>query len=343
MPERILALSKSVSALATEKVGEIQKVTSTTKILALNALIEATRAGEAGKGFAVVAQEVKTISQKITDIASEMSQKMADQTAQLNDLGQKLVANVRGGRLADLSLNMIEIIDRNLYERSCDVRWWATDSAVVDCAADPTPERCAYASKRLEVILSAYTVYLDLWIADKTGKVIANGRPRQYGRAVGSRVDGESWFRQALASRDGNEFAVADVSQNDCLDRKTVATYSAAIRQGGLSDGAVIGVLGIFFDWAAQSQAIVDGVRLDADEKSRTRCLLIDHNHRVIAASDQQGILTETFPLKTDGRDRGSYVDQNGNMIGFSLTPGYETYQGMGWYGVIVQKPVTIA
>ncbi len=30
-----------------------------------------------------------------------------------------------GERLVDLALNAIEIIDRNLYERSCDVRWWA--------------------------------------------------------------------------------------------------------------------------------------------------------------------------------------------------------------------------
>jgi hypothetical protein len=42
------------------------------------------------------------------------------------------VAQIRGSRLPDLSLNAIDIIDRNLYERSCDVRWWATDSAIVD-------------------------------------------------------------------------------------------------------------------------------------------------------------------------------------------------------------------
>ena len=39
--------------------------------------------------------------------------------------------------MVDLSLNAIELIDRNLYERTCDVRWWATNSAVVDCAASP--------------------------------------------------------------------------------------------------------------------------------------------------------------------------------------------------------------
>jgi hypothetical protein len=35
----------------------------------------------------------------------------------------------------------------------------------------------------------------------------------------------------------------------------------------------------------------------------------------------------------------GSYVDPTGTVIGYALTPGYETYRGMGWYGVIVQRP----
>lgn len=341
MPERILDLSKAVSELAAAKVDDIQKVTGATKILALNALIEATRAGEAGKGFAVVAQEVKTISERITAIANDMKAQMSAKTEELQTLGTKLVAQVRGGRLTDLALNMIEIIDRNLYERSCDVRWWATDSAVVDAAADPKDAmKTGYASKRLGVILSAYTVYLDLWICDKQGNVIANGRPDQYRSAVGTNVGNEGWFRQALGTRDGNEFAVADVATNDQLNRQPVATYSCAIREGGEANGAPIGVLGIFFDWGPQAQTVVDGIRLTDDEKSRTRCLLLDAQNRVIASSDRKGGLNETFPLQADGKSSGSYVDRDGNTIGFSLTPGYETYRGLGWYGVIVQQPI---
>jgi hypothetical protein len=25
--------------------------------------------------------------------------------------------------------------------------------------------------------------------------------------------------------------------------------------------------------------------------------------------------------------------------VGFALTPGYETYRGLGWYGVVEQRP----
>ena len=48
---------------------------------------------------------------------------------------------------------------------------------MVDCALAPSPENAAHASRRLGVILSSYTVYIDLWLCDLSGKVIANGRP----------------------------------------------------------------------------------------------------------------------------------------------------------------------
>ena len=76
MPERILSLSQSVSSLATKKVSEIQKITGTSRILALNAMIEAARSGEAGKGFAVVAQEVRVISDQISKVSKELNEEM---------------------------------------------------------------------------------------------------------------------------------------------------------------------------------------------------------------------------------------------------------------------------
>ncbi len=338
MPERILALSRAVSSVATEKVGEIQNATKATRILALNAQIEAARAGQHGAGFAVVAQEVKSISAQIGQLTDQLTAKLNEQTAELDRLGQRLISSVRGRRLTDLALNMIEIIDRNLYERSCDVRWWATDSAVVDCLGRPDAMQIDFANKRLGVILNAYTVYLDIWVADAHGQVIANGRPDRYPHAIGSSVAQEDWFRQAMATQSGDEFVVADISRNDILNNQLVAVYATAVRENAEVNGAPIGVLGIFFDWESQSQTVVDNVRLEADEKGRTRCLLVDRHHKIIAASDRNGILSDSFALETGNEPNGNYMDSQNRTIGFALTPGYETYKGLGWYGVIVQE-----
>lgn len=337
-PERIVDLLQVVSGIAADKIRNIKQVTAATRILALNALVESNRAGEAGRGFAVVANEVKSISGRISNITHELESELSTNIQEASRLGQAMVVHVRGARLADLALNMIEIIDRNLYERSCDVRWWATDSAVVDCLTQPTDASARHACKRLGVILDSYTVYLDLWVADANGVVVANGRPDRYSRAIGTDVRGSQWFRDAMATRDGSEFAVADISVNDVLNSSMVATYSTAIREGGEVHGRAIGALGIFFDWQPQAQAVVTGVRLSDEEKKRTRCLLIDSNRRVIAASDGQGLLREVVRLDNGAQTMGNLIDDNGAIVGFALTPGYETYRGLGWYGVIIQE-----
>ena len=338
-PEQIVALAEQVSLLTKERIGHISQITGRTRILALNALIEAARAGTAGRGFAVVAAEVKSISVEVEKITAQLESELTEQAHRLETFGRHIVAQLRAERLTDLALNAIEIIDRNLYERTCDVRWWATDKPVVDCAAIPTQENCAYASERLAVILGAYTVYLDLWICDAQGRVLTSGRPERYPRVKSANVAGEPWFRRAMATRSGDEFAVADVAENPLLNNAATATYSTAIRASGKAHGEPLGVLAIHFDWGPQAQTVVEGVRLTAEERSRTRVLLLDANHRVIASSGDRASLHASFPLAAAGRARGTYIDAKGNTVCFAHTPGYETYRGLGWYGCIVQAP----
>ncbi|PZW41081.1 methyl-accepting chemotaxis protein (MCP) signaling protein [Humitalea rosea] len=338
-PERVLALADRAAAVASAKVRAIQAITSQTRILALNATIEAARAGEAGRGFAVVAGEVKAIAGEVARLSTEMDGELHDALSALRAVGLRMTEEVRGQRLVDLALNAIEIIDRNLYERTCDVRWWATDAAVVEAAAEPAPARVAYATKRLGVILAAYTVYLDLWLCDARGKVVATGRPERYPGALGLDVSGEGWFRDALASASGDDFAVADVARCAALGGAPVATYAAAVREGGEARGRPIGVLGIHFDWEPQAEGVLRGVRLTPDEATRTRVLLVDGAGRILAASDRRGVLQEKLVLARDGKPSGFGRDASGSTLAFHLTPGYETYRGLGWYGVLVQAP----
>jgi hypothetical protein len=202
-----------------------------------------------------------------------------------------------------------------------------------------------HASGRLGVILGSYTVYLDLWVADLNGRVIANGRPDQYHSVIGRDVSNERWFRDAMATQTGDDYAACDISRCEGLDSAEVAIYSTAVRAGGRADAPAIGALSIFFDWRPQAMAVLNGVRLDSDERARSRCLLVDAQYRIIAASDETGVLNETFPLQTNGDAVGFYSDErSGKQIGFALTRGYETYEGMGWFGVIVQSaPIHIA
>lgn len=332
------ASAHALRSNATSNLGLIQSIANRMRLLALNALIEAAHAGEKGAGFSVVAQEVRTVSAEVESLAAALGQGLSTGVDDLTQAVEQLASEARANRCVDLALNAVELIDRNLYERTCDVRWWATDAAVVACAEQPTQAAAVHASERLGVILSAYTVYLDLWLCDLRGRVIANGRPDTYPGVVGTEVGAEPWFREAAALRSGDAFTAADVRTEPHLGGAQVATYCASVRSDGRSDAPALGVLAIHFDWQPQAQAIVQGVRLEAGEKDRTRVMLLDARNRVIACSRGESVLSETYPLRTEGRAQGHYRTDQGRLVAFHDTPGYETYRGLGWRGVIEQR-----
>jgi len=336
MQDDVLKLAFELTKVTEEKIAVIDRIMLRTQMLSMNARLEATRAGEAGQGFGVVAREMGSVAEEVNALSAQLQSEITASSARIESAGKQMMQQFRGQRFADLAHNVVEIIDRNLYERSCDVRWWATDSAVVDAAQNPAPEALLYASSRLATILRSYTVYLDLWIADRNGVIVANGRGDRYPNACGTNVAGTEWFRKGMATANGDDFAVCDISQAKALGGAQVAIYSTAIREGGNVDGAPLGVLGIFFDWEPQARDIVQGVALSPEEKRGTRVMLLNARHQVIACSDGKCALDERYPLMPAG-ERGFY-ERGDRMVSYALTPGYETYRGLGWYGCIESK-----
>ncbi len=66
--------------------------------------------------------------------------------------------------------------------------------------------------------------------------------------------------------------------------------------------------------------------------------MLLDGQRRVIAATNPALAFTR-YALRDDGTARGSYYDASGNIVAFARTLGYQEYDGLGWWGVVVQQP----
>ncbi len=154
MPERVARIATDVAALTKTKLARSSRWRPPRRCSPSMRRSRPPRPAPAAPASASWAREVEKVAETVKTLSLDLNEELAPLVTELTKLGDTLVEQVRGARLADLARNAIEIIDRNLYERSCDVRWWATDSAVVDVCANDTPEARTHANQRLGVILS---------------------------------------------------------------------------------------------------------------------------------------------------------------------------------------------
>ncbi len=340
--ERVAELSEILASKVESAIGEIERLNGQTHMIAINARIEASRAGVAGKAFSVVAEQMNDLSGKIGVVSKKMRNESRDSIDELGNMIKTQATNVRGTRLSDLALTNIDLIDRNLYERSCDVRWWATDDSVVNALSSKTEEAYDIVAKRLGIILNSYTVYFDLVLCDLDGNIVANGRPEKY-KSVGMNAKNTEWFTSAMKTNSGKEFGFQTVSKCPMVNNELSLVFSCTIREHGDQNSQVLGVLGVIFRWQDLAQKIVKGVPISDEEKDRTRVCIVDENGLVLADSkDLELEETIEFLGKNDlfSQKKGFMVSEYKNekcCMAHAFSPGYETYSSK-WHSLIIQK-----
>jgi hypothetical protein len=341
-PEIVADLTNTLDSVMDKTIAAIDSVNDQIRVLALNARIEAARAGDAGKAFNIVAMEIAGLSNSSTRVVANLKKRSRRTLSSISTASKHMSTTFRGTRLSDLARMNIDLIDRNLYERSCDVRWWATEASLIAALTEGKSAAYEVASRRMKVILESYTVYTDLVLCDTSGKVVANGRPDMF-KTKGSDYSQATWFQSALQTRSGREFGFQSVHRSPLVNNQLSLVYSCAVRQGGDANGEVIGVLGIVFNWERFANTIVDEVCLSPEEKRRTRIVIVDPTGRVLADSEHR-VLEDTIEFSERSRlfaGKKSFlitnVDGQEACIGHAASAGFETY-ATGWHSLLIQN-----
>lgn len=342
---RVTSLAQSIQQKLNQSISSISAVNGDLRLLAFNAKIQAAKAGDMGTGFGVVANEIKDLVATTQDITSDLQSRVGHTIEELMHLNEMLETQVRGRRLAQVAENCIDLVDRNLYERSCDVRWWATECSVVQALTDGGAQALRLASERLATILESYTVYYDLVLCDREGRVVCNGRPELYG-SVGSAVGDAEWFCAACNSISGTQFGCAGPFSSSLVQGKKALLYSCGVRAEGKPEGALLGVLGIVFNWEGLGRTVVERAQamLDSESAHNVRAYLCTPDGRVIASSlaDECGreVPVPDLAKLYNSPERFCVQQEAGafhKLMAYAPSLGYETYK-TGWVAVVVEN-----
>ena len=337
--DRVIELTKLMASDTDKALNMINTINRKTEFLAINALIEASRAGDSGKGFQVVAESIDVLATKTKEAVETMRKETIAKMEELGKVIQEQSQNIKGNRLSDIALTNIDLIDRNLYERTADVRWWATDDILVKALVDKSTDSYNEAKQRLATILKSYTVYADLVLLDIDGNAVANGKPHEFDLS-GRNYGGKLWFHTAMRSANGDEYGFQGVHRSATSGMHTM-TFSCKIHEDGDINKRCIGVLAAVFNWDSLAKRIMEDTPLNEDEKGNTRVCIVDTDGTVLADSHNKVLADKISFPKMDElfKEKKSYkiIKQKGEwqLICHGQSSGYETYSS-GWHSLII-------
>ncbi|MEA1919127.1 MAG: cache domain-containing protein [Campylobacterota bacterium] len=179
----------------------------------------------------------------------------------------------------------IDIMDRNLYERANDCRWWALTPLFQQELSTKEPDAKAL-NETLLYINDLYTVYTNLYLYDTQGKIIASSHDQSI---IGKSVT-KSYLSKVLNNNNTQNYFVSDFESSEFYEQKATYIYNATIRL----DDKTVGGIGIVFDSEVEFQAILED-SFPSNKKGFS--LFADANKKVIASTNSSIKILDTLDI----------------------------------------------
>jgi len=296
------------------------------ELIVLNGIITAAR--KESVEFMPVLEAIKQIGRDIDNV--------------FEDSIESLFSTIIYGQLNALRLQAslaVDIMDRNLFERANDCRWWGLSTLLKTALSAPEVDKSSI-QKTLEKIHSLYTVYHILYVYDQDGRYIAFSDSR-YEDRVGQPIEGDSGGLTVFQLEDIYAYCVSPFVPFDCYDGEHSYIYNAAIRSTE-NNKEVIGGIGLVFDSTAEFNAILNDILLSNNDKLKegSKALFTTDEGLVIASSSaDHAIGSIFFPTvnmtelyQTGTTATAIQLDDHAYLVGAAKSNGYREYKRQDGY-----------
>jgi chemotaxis signal transduction protein len=240
---------------------------------------------------------------------SQLSGEMVEQIAKTH------MANCQHD-LASRAQVAIDILVRNLFERTADVGFIATDAPLVNFVLAPADHSRERLHARLTEYRNKYTVYDDILVLDASAQILLALKARN-----AEHTESPDWWGQAMAQGGYVEaFGLSGLFRN----AGNVLLYAHRITS---PEGAVCGAVVLKFDLQSELLSIFKTLH------TAHHCILLrDEKGRVVACSDASFEPTDVVELSDAAQSTGLMQHHGVDyLVAHCRTRGYQGYGGPGW------------
>jgi chemotaxis signal transduction protein len=229
---------------------------------------------------------------------------------------------------------LVDLLDRNLYERADDCRWWALSPELRRMLAERPDDHVQRMEQILHYINCLYTVYTTIVVYGRDGRIVASSR----GHAAATIDPGV--LEQVLALPTEQDYYVTPFAPCALYGGQPTYVYHAAIRAPG-NDTEVVGGIGIVFDAGTELSAMLRG---GLGEAENVHAFFVDRSGTILASTDpMRGIgaqLEINAPMLAlpNGESASTILTHDGHysIAGCTVSHGYREFKVTDGYSADV-------
>ena len=259
----------------------------------------------------------------------------------------QVLVNTILAKIAFSAALSIEIMDRNLYERANDCRWWALNSTFRKILSDHhhgndiSSEQTMILNKKLNYINDLYTVYTNIILYDAYGKILAVSNKSER-EIIGSFMPNREDVMHCLKKQDTQEYSVSRFEKSILYNDKHTYIYHAPIKSWNDMTQNVGGIA-LVFDSEPEFIAMLNDTEPKyslATIENATFSAFIDRSGKVISSTKNKLTTGQKIeiPQEVLQAENGTNTCFTFNfegqryLVGYKVSQGYREYKNSDGY-----------